>query len=112
MSIRPNAGNTNARSASSAIDFKDEFVTEQKSDTVVEIMHRLDQLQSKITGEEPKAVPEPKQPTVRKEVSRDHDLHARVSELEQVHKVGFTELGAKLSRVEAKFSEGKEVRCI
>jgi CII-binding regulator of phage lambda lysogenization HflD len=102
---------------SAAIEFKNEFVNSTAAfaashdETVSHILHRLDQLQTKISTQ-----PEPQQavaPTRTPLASKaPTELHARLSALEDIHENALHRLGAKLEGVERKLSDTREAESL
>ena len=127
MSIRshPRTGNTPTSGPSGTIDFKNEFVNSsaalaaKNDETVSHIMERLEQLSSKISNQ-------PEAPASRPMMSarasstttpttntvNHHDLHSRLSVLENIHEDTLERLGSKLETVERKLSDNKEAEVL
>ena len=119
MSIRSNPRLNQGPAPSSAIEFKDEFVTSStnaalaasQEETVSHILQRLDQLQSTISNNPEAAQQQPARPIARK-AEGNGDLHSRLSALENIHEDQLRRLGTKLDGLERQFSNNKEAEAL
>jgi len=117
MSLRPRPSATPLSAPAPPIEFKPEFATSVSAlaashdETVRNILSRLDSLQSKVAGtEEIRSVKSPAVPTTLQSskpalttasAPSSTELHARVSQLENVHQDHLQRLSAQLNAVES-----------
>ena len=115
MSLRPRPSATPLSAPAPPIEFKPEFATSVSAlaashdETVRNILSRLDSLQSKVAGtEEIRSVKSPAVPTTLQSSkpalttsSAPSELHARVSQLENIHQDHLQRLSTQLNAVES-----------
>ena len=120
MSVRTNAAGSKAATAQQtpAIDFKTDFLhstaalAANHDETVTHILHRLDQLQSKISTQPEDVAAKPSSSSstasIRPANRSGGDLHARLAALEDIHENALHRMGAKLEQVDRKLSDTRE----